>query len=76
MAKHEAVAFDKNGKALYIGDTVVANDGEIFQVQGFTAVQGCSCSTKSSQVRKATKKEAAVNVQKRATEADTVIWGN
>jgi hypothetical protein len=78
MAKHEAVAFDKNGKALYLGDAIVTPSGEVVTVTGFQPSTTCGCVAKASQVRKATKKEivAASGDQARAADTDTVIWGN
>ena len=78
MAKHEAVAFDKNGKALYLGDSIVTPSGEVITISGFIPSRTCGCVVKASQVRKATKKEIAATSgdQARAADQDTVIWGN
>lgn len=82
MAKEtygKSITQDKNGKPLSIGDFIVGADGEVYKLNGFSAVpQAGIFAAYGYQVRKATKAEAATWVEKhpKAADGDSIIWGS
>lgn len=73
--------FDKNGEALHVGDFYVTDDGQVFKMNGITAVPQPGINAEYAyQVRKATAAEAKTWTEKHpksgGSDGDSIIWGS
>lgn len=80
-SEYATKTFDRNGKPLSIGDFIVGDDGEVYKLNGLSAVpQPGIFAAYGYQVRKATAKEAATWVERHpksgGSDGDSIIWGS
>lgn len=76
---NKSITQDAHGKDLSIGDFIVGADGQVYKLNGFSAVpQAGIFAAYGYQVRKATPAEAKTWVEKhpKASDGDSIIWGS